>query len=58
MTLAGPRSYRLRIFDPLSGRELAAGRRVHRTVCGERSLLLRVAGDGRPGRFSLSITRP
>lgn len=57
-TTVTPGRYRLRLVDPFSGRVLAQGRSVKHTVCGERSLLLRVVGDGRPGRFSLAITRP
>jgi hypothetical protein len=53
-----PRRYRLQVVDPFTGRVLTRGTQVRRTVCGERSLLLRVVGDGRPGRFSLQISRP
>lgn len=58
VALAGPARYRLLVADPFTGRVLAQGRRVERTVCGERSLLLRVVGDGSAGRFSLRIMRP
>jgi hypothetical protein len=57
-TLAGPRRYRIQIVDPFSGRVLAEGRRLERTVCGERSLLLRVVSDGTAARFSIRISRP
>lgn len=53
-----PQRYRLRLVDPFSGRLLAQGWRVKRIVCGERSLLLRVVGGGRAGRFSVRISRP
>ena len=56
-TVTPPR-YRLQLVDPFSGRVLGRGRSVTRTVCGERSLLLQVAGDRRPGRFSVQVSRP
>ena len=53
-----PKRYKLRLLDPFSRRVLTQGRSVKRMVCGERSLLLRVIGDGGAGRFSVRISRP
>jgi hypothetical protein len=53
-----PRAHRLQVVDPFSGRVLARGGSLSRTICGERSLLLRVVGDGRHGPFTVRITRP
>jgi hypothetical protein len=58
LTLTGPPQFRLLVVDAFTGRLLASGRRVARTICGERTLLLRVAAGGTPGRFSLTISRP
>ena len=44
-------------IDPETGQIVATGATVSLVVCGSRHVDLRVVG-GRPGRFSVSVTRP
>jgi hypothetical protein len=48
---------RLELLSP-GGSVLGRGASVSRTVCGQRTLTARVTRIGKPGRFSLEISRP
>jgi hypothetical protein len=48
---------RLELLSP-TGAVVARGATVSRTVCGQRSFTARITGLGRPGRFTLAISKP
>jgi hypothetical protein len=59
LTLRAPvgAHYRLELLGP-TGTVVARGATISRTVCGQRTLTARVTRAGRPGRFSLEISKP
>jgi hypothetical protein len=49
--------YRLELLGP-SGTVVGRGATISRTVCGQRTFTARITRIGRPGRFSLEISKP
>jgi hypothetical protein len=61
ITLSAPANMRLRLslYNTSRKRTVATGgRRLQTTICGQRSLSVRVTRQAGAGRFSLSISRP
>jgi hypothetical protein len=61
ITLRAPAKMRLRLLLYDRGRKatvMTGGRRLQTTICGRRSLVVRVTRQAGAGRFSLSISRP